>query len=186
MKYGIFGGTFDPVHLGHLLLAESCREQVGLDHVFFVPTGVPPHKRAQSNRTPGHQRAEMLEAALAGFAEFSVSRFEIDRSGVSFTAHTLQHFHAMYPQAGLYLILGADMYNDLPNWYKPDLVRQLATPIVACRPGSPPPKADWTVPMPQTDISSSDIRRRIAESKSIRFHVPTPVEEYIRQHELYR
>jgi nicotinate-nucleotide adenylyltransferase len=153
MRLGIFGGTFDPVHLGHLLLAECCREQCRLDEVWFLPAAVPPHKQ-QRELTPADQRIEMLELAIAGNPAFSVSRSETDRGGVNYTVDTLEHFHQCVkgdspifvdvkigtvpveePARELFFLLGADMLQDLPHWRNPARVCELAVPIVVRRPG---------------------------------------------------
>ena len=135
MRLGIFGGSFDPVHFGHLLLAESCREQCALDQVWFLPTAVPPHKR-DKQLTPTEARIEMLQLAIAGNVAFSVSSYEADRGGVNYTVDTLAHFREQDPDGELFFLLGADMLHDLPNWYQAQKVCQLATPIVVSRPGS--------------------------------------------------
>lgn len=202
MRIGLFGGSFDPVHYGHLLLAEACREHARLDRVIFMPAGVPPHKR-HSKRTPGVLRAEMLELATHGNPAFEISRFEIEREGPSFTVDTLRHLHAEHPEDELLLIVGADMFLDLPNWYEVKEILELSTPIVARRPGSPTPSAEMlrdlisdknrlgelagnVVDMPRIDLSSTDMRSRIASGRSIRYHTPRAVEEFIRKHGLYR
>ncbi|MCA9059306.1 MAG: nicotinate-nicotinamide nucleotide adenylyltransferase, partial [Planctomycetaceae bacterium] len=107
MRIGIFGGTFDPVHYGHLLLAETCRQELALDHVRFVPAGVPPHKR-DLQITDGHARADMLKLAIAGIPEFIVDRREIRRQGPSFTVETLSEFSVEYSGAELFFLMGAD------------------------------------------------------------------------------
>ncbi len=118
MRLGLFGGTFDPVHFGHLLLAECCREQCRLDAVWFLPTAVPPHKQDRPP-TPAELRIEMLELATAGNEAMAVSRYEADRGGVNYTAQTLEHFHQEDPQRELFFLLGADMLRDLPHWREP-------------------------------------------------------------------
>src|SRR3972149_908469 len=115
MRLGVFGGSFDPVHYGHLLLAECCREQCRLDRVWFVPAGIPPHKRDEE-LSPGTMRAEMLKLAVAGNEHFAVSRFEIDGDEVSYTVDTLRPFHDQEPEAELFLLVGADLLDDLPGW----------------------------------------------------------------------
>lgn len=219
MRYGVFGGSFDPVHYGHLLLAESCREQCPLDHVFFVPSGIPPHKQ-DLRRTTGDVRATMLELAIADVPEFSVLRFEIDRPNVSFTVDTLRFCHTLHPMAEWFLLLGTDMFRDLPNWRSAEEVVRLAVPIVAERPektasNGPLPDGpfstnpryhsteyvtEWirtvrtavnletrslSVSMPESGISSTEIRRRVAKKRSIRFWTPSSVVEYIETERLY-
>ena len=200
MRLGLLGGTFDPVHYGHLLLAECCREQVRLDAVWFLPTAVPPHKRSRQ-LTPSERRVEMLELAIAGNPAFSVCRYETDRGGVNFTADTLGHFRREDPDRELFFLLGADMLHDLPTWRQPARICELATPVVVRRPGSPEPSFDGLasatspgqverirrhqVDMPELGVSSTEIRRRMANGESIRYLTPRAVEEYIKTHELY-
>ena len=200
MRLGLFGGSFDPVHYGHLLLAECCREQCTLDEVQFVPAAVPPHK-PRRELTPGELRVEMLELATAGHPVFAVSRFEIDRGGLSYTVDTLRHFRRETPEAELFLLMGADMLNDLPTWREAAQVCELALPVVVRRAGSSEPDFDCLtaiasaerieqirrleVEMPRVGISGTEIRRRAAQRRSIRFQTPRAVEEYIATRELY-
>jgi nicotinate-nucleotide adenylyltransferase len=198
MKLGIFGGTFDPVHGGHLLLAEQCREQCGLDEVWFVPAGTPPHKLARAI-APGKLRAEMLELAVAGHAAFRVDRRELGRDGPSYTIDTLRDLLAEDSTREIFFLLGADSLTDLPTWREPQAIFELATLIVVNRGDRPPPDVDavWkalgqdysnrlqVVSIPACELSSSDIRRRVADGRSIRFMVPRAVECYIETHRLY-
>ncbi len=199
MRIGIFGGTFDPVHLGHLVLAEQCREQCLLDEVWFVPAGVPPHKTA-AEISPAKQRLEMLQFAIAGHENFRIQQVELERSGPSFTVETLQRFHDEAPDRELFLLLGADSVHDLPTWREPGRILQLST-IAAVNRGDRP-ACDLTatarhfgddasqrfqiVQMPGLDISSRDIRQRVHSGRSIRYLVPRAVEVYIAQQQLYR
>jgi nicotinate-nucleotide adenylyltransferase len=200
MRLGIFGGTFDPVHYGHLLLAECCREQCRLDAVRFLPAGVPPHK-PDARVTPAAARIEMLELALAPEPAFSVCRREADRGGLSYTVDTLAHYQREQPDAELFFLLGADMLNDLPDWREPAQICQLATIVVVRRSGTraidfncltrviSPQMIDrirsHQVEMPEIGISGTEIRRRAAAGLSIRYRTPRAVEEYIRTHGLY-
>ncbi|MEQ8790355.1 MAG: nicotinate-nucleotide adenylyltransferase [Pirellulaceae bacterium] len=201
MRLGIFGGSFDPVHFGHLLLAESCREQCRLDEVWFVPAAVPPHKQ-EDERTEAKHRVEMLELAIAGNPAFRVSTLELDRGGVSYTVSTLAAIGEQQPEAELFLLVGGDSLRDLATWREPERICRLATPAAVGRVGSPP--ADYSslepivsaerlahirrhaVEMPLVDLSSTDIRRRIAAGRSIRYMTPRAVEMYISQHGLYQ
>ena len=201
MRLGIFGGTFDPVHCGHLLLAECCREQCGLEAVWFLPAAVPPHKQDQG-LTPARQRIEMLELATAGNPAFSVCRYEIDRGGVNYTVDTLAHFHEEDPQRKLFFLMGADMFLDLPHWREAARVCELALPVVVRRPGAGPIDVDCLrdiasserieairghqIEMPEIGTSGTDVRRRVLLGQSIRYRVPPAVEMYIQTHELYR
>lgn len=199
MRLGIFGGSFDPVHYGHLLLAECCREQRALDRVLFLPTAVPPHKQDCTPSEAG-LRAEMLELAIAGNPAFAISRFEVDRGGVNYTVDTLTHFRAEHPDAELFFLMGADMLSDLPHWRSAAQVCQLALPV-AVRRGPAQPDFDCLreittserieqirrhqVEMPAVAISGTDLRRRVAEGLSIRYRTPPAVEQYILSHRLY-
>lgn len=200
MKIGILGGTFDPIHYAHLLLAESARETLGLDRVIFIPAAVPPHKQSRKI-TDGRIRAAMIRAAVAGYPEYGISTFELDSGGVSYTVETLRHLRMSFPGDRLFLIVGSDTLCDIPNWYKPREVCRLASIAAAERPGSAP--ADYAplapivsparlarfskllVPMPLMEISSSEVRRRVARGGSIRFLTPEKVVRLIRKHGLY-
>src|SRR5271166_5246780 len=133
MRIGVFGGTFDPVHLGHLILAEQCREQGRLDQVLFVPAASPPHKQSQA-LTPFAQRVEMLALAIAGQPAFRIDELEKDRPGPSYTVDTLEQLKERQPAAELFLILGSDTLLDLPHWHGPARVAALATLVVVARP----------------------------------------------------
>ena len=199
MRIGIYGGTFDPVHMGHLVLAEQCREQCQLDEIWFVPAGQPPHK-SETPISPAAQRVELLELALAGHPVFRLERLELNRTGPSFTVDTLQQLHELHPNNELFLLMGADSVHDFPSWREPARILQLAT-IVAVNRGDHSP-CDFTeierlwgtataknclsVEMPGLDISSSDLRHRVRSGHSIRYLVPRSVEVYIEQHKLYR
>ncbi len=201
MRLGVFGGSFDPVHLGHLILAECCREQQRLDQVWFIPAHTPPHKQAHQ-LAPGHDRIEMLKLATGGHEAFHVSTAELDRGGVSYTVDTLEQLKSEESSRELFLILGADSLADLPNWKDPARLCDLSTPLVVRRAGSPPPEfnvlspfvsveklrqfEDAQVEMPLIGLSSSDIRRRVVEGRSIRFLTPRAVEKYIETHGLYQ
>jgi len=201
MRLGLLGGTFDPVHYGHLLLAESAREQCKLDRVWFLPTATPPHKQG-IRPTPAEQRIEMLELAIAGNEAFGVSRYEVDRGGVSYTVQTLRHYREEVPEAELYFLMGADMLHDLPRWREASAVCELALPVAVQRAGEAP--LDFSVlssitfperidvisgchvEMPGIGISGTDIRQRVALGRSIRYLLPRAVEKYIETHGLYR
>jgi nicotinate-nucleotide adenylyltransferase len=201
MRLGLFGGTFDPVHHGHLLLAECCREQCRLEAVWFLPAATAPHKRDREP-TPVAERIEMLELATAGNRAFSVCRYEADRGGVNFTVDTLAQFHAEDPSRELFFLLGADMLLDLPHWREAARVCELAIPVAVRRPGAGAIDFDCLggiagaeridvirrhqVEMPEIGISSTDIRRRVEAGQSIRYRVPRAVEKYIETQGLYR
>ena len=201
MRLGIYGGSFDPVHYGHLLLAESCREQARLDEVWFMPAAAAPHKRGGS-LAPAKDRVEMLSLAIAGQGSLRVSTLEIDRGGLSYTVDTLRAIHTERPADELFLLVGADTLADLPNWRLPGEILELASPVAVARNGSPPP--DYSaldtllsdkrrqsierivVEMPVIELSATDLRERIADSRSIRYRTPRAVEKYIETHKLYR
>ena len=201
MRLGIFGGTFDPVHYGHLLLAECCREQCKLDAVWFLPAAVPPHKR-DLELSPAENRGEMLELAIAGHPAFAVCRYEIDRGGVNYTFETLGHLHEEDPRRELFFLLGADMLHDLPHWRQAARILELALQVVVRRPGAgaldfaglaplaPPERIAQIrgnqVEMPEIGISSTEVRRRTATGLSIRYRTPRAVEKYIETQGLYR
>jgi nicotinate-nucleotide adenylyltransferase len=189
-RLGLFGGTFDPIHVAHLVLAEQAREQLKLDRVLFMPSAQPPHK-LDREISPAKLRLEMVELAVAGFPEFEVSYLEVNREGPSYTVDTLKAVKTKHPDAELFLLLGGDMLADFPNWRSPDEILSLATLGVMQRDGSPtePPLMlagkVQTVNAPLLDISGTDLRRRVKEGRSIRFFVPAAVEAFIRSHGLY-
>jgi nicotinate-nucleotide adenylyltransferase len=201
MRLGIFGGTFDPIHYGHLLLAECCREQARLDRVWFVPNSLSPHKQ-QQKPTDGQLRAEMIELAIAGHEALGVCRDEIDRGGVSYSVETLERLAGEDPARELFFLLGADSLADLPTWRQPERICELASLVVVRRSGHPEPDFDGVAPlvslermaefralaveMPRLDLSSSDLRRRVDAGLSIRYRTVRAVEKYIQTHGLYR
>jgi nicotinate-nucleotide adenylyltransferase len=196
MRLGIFGGTFDPIHLGHLILAEHCRESCALDCVWFVVSGEPPHKRG--DRTAVAHRLEMARIAIAGHAMFAVSEIEAKRPGPHYSVETLEALRRERPGDELLFLIGADTLNDLPNWREPGRVAQMATIVVVNRPGieeADPAALPFlgagartilTVTIPPIGIASTDLRRRVSEGKSIRYMVPRGVEAYIEAQGLYR
>lgn len=196
-RVGIFGGTFDPVHLGHLIIASEIRFALALERVLFVPAAQPPHK-PERMVTADHHRLAMLELAIAGNPDFGISRVELERSGPSYTVDTLEILNRQLAPAGLVLLMGADSLRDLPTWREPGRIAERAELAVAQRPGvevdldavyEAIPEARGRihlVDIPLIGISSSDIRRRVQEGRPIRFHVPTAVERYIVEHGLYR
>lgn len=201
MRLGIYGGTFDPIHNGHLLLAECCREQCRLDEVWFLPAATPPHKQDRQP-TPAEHRLAMLELATSGNPVFSVCRHEIDRGGVNYSVETLAHLHEEDPSRELFFLMGADMLADLPNWREAARVCELAVPVAVGRPGLDSLNFDalreiasdkrielirrHQVEMPRIDISSTDLRRRVSQGLRIRYRVPRAVEMYIETHDLYK
>jgi len=208
MRLGLFGGSFDPVHYGHLLLAECCRQQRSLDRVYFLPAANPPHKKGDTI-SPAIHRVAMLRLAIAGHQPFAVDTYEIERGGTSYTVDTLRHFRQTRGDDELFLLLGADMLADLPNWREANEVCRLAMPLAVRRPRTvqldfsclapiafsclapiaPPERIDeirsHQVEMPAIAISGTNLRHSVSAGQSIRFQTPRAVEEYIRTHGLY-
>jgi nicotinate-nucleotide adenylyltransferase len=200
-RIGIFGGTFDPIHLGHLVLAEQCREQMRLDQVWFMPAARPPHKLDRS-LTPFGQRVEMIALAIAGNPAFRIDEAEKERAGPSYTADTMAALHARHPDDEFWLMIGSDTLADLPSWHEPRRVIEQAGLIVTARHAHPVLTAEQVrtalglpeevalryhfVETPVIDISSRDLRRRAAEGHSLRYQVPRAVECYIEDKRLYR
>lgn len=188
MRIGLFGGSFDPVHNGHLTLAACCAEQGGLDAVWFVPAALQPFKLGGPVASDA-DRVAMLRLAIAGTPGREVSTLEIDRGGVSYTVDTLRQLQAELVGIELFFLMGADTLRDLPGWREPDEVLRLATPMVVQRPGEADIVTDvphLRVEMPPMDISSSDIRKRIATGESIEGLLPASVAAYIDENGLYR
>lgn len=200
MRVGVFGGSFDPVHFGHLLLADTCREACNLDEVWFVPAAIPPHKTQQA-RADGRHRLAMLRLAVEGTTGFVVSDVELARGGVSYTIDTLTQIQATRPHDDLFLLLGADSLRDFPTWREPQRIVALATLVVVRRAGSTDEQLNATcreleerlgcsarcllVAMPTIDLSSSALRERLGTGRRIRFRTPRAVEEYIERAGLY-
>ena len=196
MRLGIYGGTFDPIHYGHLLLAERCRDELQLDEVWFIPAGSPPHKQGRVS-TPAKARMAMVEFAVSGFPEFRVSRIELERVGPSYTVQTLEQVRASAPSREVFLLMGADSIAELVTWKDPARILELAQVVAVNRAGEKPDLSSLnelmqqtgrtvrTIEMPAMGISASEIRSRVALKQSIRFLTPRPVEMYIRQNNLY-
>jgi nicotinate-nucleotide adenylyltransferase len=199
-RIGLFGGTFDPPHLGHLVLAEWARVRLRLDRVVFVPAGTPPHKRGRQ-LTDAALRLALTRLAVRGNPAFTVSGFEAGRAGPSFTVDTLRHLHARQPGARFYLLMGADSLADFPNWHEPEEIARLATLVVAARLAEPASgeraRAQSLVPArvggrvvlldnPLVAISSSVLRARARAGRSLRYLVPDAVAAFVARHELYR
>lgn len=188
LRIGVFGGSFDPIHLGHLVAAEKAREHLELDQVRFVPAARQPFK-VEGHEADARHRAEMVRLAIAGNPGFLLDLREIERGGVSYTVDTLRELKAEYPSDQLFLILGADAARDLAKWREAPVLPQLAVVAVVTRPGvSPPavPGISAIVPAPGIDISATEIREAVRLGRSIRYLVPREVEEYIAAHGLYR
>ncbi len=200
MKVGLFGGAFDPVHLGHLLLAERCREDAGLDEVWFVPSYKPPHK-TDRELTRFEHRCDMLGFATSGQPKFRVEPIEKELPPPSYTLHTLDALAERHPGHDFHLLIGADTLADLPNWHRPADVLAAAGLVAVPRPGVetwtadrlaaavgvPPAVVRLTVvETPLVALASRELRARVAAGKGIRYAVPRAVEEFVRERGLYR
>jgi len=201
----VFGGSFDPVHIGHLLAAECCREQAGLDRVLFVPAAIQPHKQDRQLAS-GQHRMEMLALATGGNEAFAVSGDELERGGVSYTVDTLERLKARHPDDDLLLILGPDAFLGLPTWREPQRIIDLAE-VLAMERESLDDLSDAAtrgpletllgrerldhviskrVRLPAIGIRASDLRAAVAAGQSIRYRTPRAVECFIATHGLYR
>lgn len=188
MKIGILGGTFNPIHIGHLILAEETREKIGLDKVIFVPAYFPPHKEDSGIAKAGHRLA-MVKLAISDNNKFSVSDLEIKRDGRSYTIDTIKELKAIYPKDNLYFIIGSDLLEYLDEWKDLNEIIKLVKFIVATRPGYPLEKIPShiaTIPIRAVDISGFEIRKAIRENKSFRYLVCGAVYDYINKERLYR
>ncbi len=196
-RLGILGGTFDPIHMGHLRMAEAVYRRMGLEQVLFVPAYMPPHKLGMYYAAAG-ERYAMTELAVAAYPHFVVSDIELRRSGVSYTIDTLRELRRLYPLRELYFIIGADSLAQLHTWHNIEEMLELITFVAAGRPGYEGvldkvarrlgKRARERVVLldtPEYDISSTDIRARIRRKESLAGLVPQAVEQYIYQHGLY-
>ena len=185
-RIGVFGGTFDPPHFAHLALAEWARIELELDRVWFVPAGVPPHKRPDSPSAAQHRLA-MARLAVRGNPAFGVSPLECRRRGPSYTVDTLRAFAAAHPRARLHLIMGADMLATFAHWREPAAIAALATLVVAVRPGTrvAPRRGLVVLSNPGLEVSSHALRARARAGRSIRYLVPDAVARYAERHRLY-
>ena len=192
VRVGLFGGTFDPIHIGHLIVAEEARELAGLDRVLFVPCGIPPHKRSE-RVSAGPVRLEMTRLATHGNPGFEVSEFEVSRDEASFTIETVRHFsRKLGKDAELFLIVGADSVLEMSTWKNPVELLSESRPIVVSRPGFDLDSMEpWLrervllVEGVSVSVSSTDIRARVASGRSIRYLVSPQVLSYIVQNKLY-
>ncbi len=189
MKEGIFGGTFDPPHIGHLIAAESARRALELDRIRFIPAAVPPHKRGRTDITPAPVRLEMVKRAVAGNPGFLVDDQELKRKGPSYTVDTIQQLCTEFPSTEFTLLIGMDNLADFPAWKEPERIRSLAKVVVLSRPAveKPPRKREGfrLVTIPLIEVSSSSIRQMVRQGRSIRYLVPERVVEVIVRERLY-
>ncbi len=192
MRIGVFGGTFDPPHVGHLLLASDAREALRLDNLIFVPAATQPFKIHAPPVASPLDRLEMVRLAVADDANYTVDDTEIGRKGLSFTVDTLEHLSKRHPGAGLFLLLGEDALAGLEQWRNPGRIRELATLAVMRRSGregapvAPIAAGVTAVSTRRVDVSSTEIRDRLRAGKSIKGFVPESVERFIEARGLYR
>ena len=188
MKIGILGGTFNPVHYGHLILGEQVLTQLKLDRVIFVPTFLPPHK-TDKGVVVASDRLKMIGLAVGGNKHFTVSDVEIQRKGKSYTVDTLREIKKQYPNSGLYFICGSDLVAEIPTWKNVDQIYKLACFVLAKRPGFGKRlsgRSFLKINVAQVDISSSLIRHLVKQRRSIRYLTPDSVIRYIEKNKLYR
>jgi nicotinate-nucleotide adenylyltransferase len=184
---GVFGGSFDPIHHGHLLVAQAALEALALDDLRFVPARQQPFK-VGNHGAPAPDRVRMVELAVAGEPRFRVERFEIERPGPSYTVETLRAFREREPETDFVLLVGADAAAELPSWHEAGEIPQLARVVMFARPAEPAPgpALDFEcIRVPQVEISASAIRRRVRAGQSIQYWVPEAVRDYIAAHRLY-
>ncbi len=201
MRVGIFGGSFDPIHQGHLILAEQCRQQAKLDQVLFIPSAQAPHKENGATGTD-RQRVEMVDLAIGGHPDFLRSSIEIERGGVSYTVDTLKQLTEERPEDELFFLMGADSLNSFDSWKEPAEILSLATPLVVPRPGQGEVDLEklaaltdekkmetirqLTIDAPLIEISSSNIRNQVGSGNSIRYLTSRAVEKYIETQKIYQ
>jgi nicotinate-nucleotide adenylyltransferase len=192
-KVGIMGGTFDPIHIGHLIAATSALEAAELDEVWFIPAASPPLK-PNAPTADASQRLQMVELAIKDESRFRVVDIELQRGGTSYSIETVHSLKTLYDDHTFYYIVGSDRIYDLPQWHRAEELRQLVSFIGLNRPSEPLQieqiSESWrsrliVAPMPLIDISSTELRRRVAQGKSLRYFVPHEVEQYIRRYSLY-
>lgn len=197
MKIGIMGGTFDPIHNGHLMLGVYAYDNFKLDEIWFLPNGKPPHKSGES---AVKDRLEMVKLAIASDNRFRLNTYETEREAYSYSYQTLENFHTMYPEHDFYFIVGADSLFAIESWKEPERIMKACTLLAACRDDKDTEdmnrqiaylteKYDVKIELlktPLMDISSSDIRRMTEYDMEIDSVVPRPVSEYIKSHQLYK
>jgi len=197
-RIGAIGGTFDPIHYGHLAAAEEVRARMNLAKVLFVVAGIPPHK-LNEEVTPVEHRLAMVELGIASNPRFEISRVDVDRPGPSYSVDTISILLEQYGQSTeIYFIMGLDSLVEVPMWHQPERLIQLCHLVAVTRPGFDVDmrRLEASVPgisshveiidMPELDISSSDLQRRVSEGLPIKYQVPEEVERYINEHHLYK
>jgi nicotinate-nucleotide adenylyltransferase len=194
-RTAVFGGTFDPPHVGHLAVAQDVHETLGLDTVLFIPAARPPHKEGVEITDP-ELRFRMVEAAVGDDPRFRVSRLELEREGPSWTVETLRRLRERDPGGTLFLLLGADQWAGFGSWREPEAILELATPVLMSRNGDHPQEVDPGLPsglrpefrevrVTRMDLSSTELRHRVREGRPIRYLVPEPVRRIIEDEKLY-
>lgn len=193
MKIGVFGGTFDPPHVGHVAVAEDARKHLGLDRLLLVPANVSPFKVDEVGITDAELRLRMTNAAVEGIRGILVDRLELDRDPPSYTVDTLRALAARMREAELFLLLGVDQWASFGRWKDAEAIAELATIVVLARNGTDAAEIDPGVDVPwrsvrvrRVDVSSTEIRERVREGLSVEGLVPDAVARIIRDHELYR
>lgn len=198
-KIGIMGGTFDPIHIGHLILGEAAYEQFGLDEVWFMPAGNPPHKRNRIGRASDEQRVEMVRRAISSNPHFVLSLEEMNEDGYSYTYRTLERLNAQYTQSEFYFIIGADSLFDFNTWREPQRIADACKIVVATRNQISPEVFESVLNQrreqfhgsflkldtPNLDISSQTIRSWIKEHQTVRYYLPESVRNYIIDQRIY-
>lgn len=198
-KIGIMGGTFDPIHVGHLILGEKAHEQLGLDKVWFMPSGNPPHKRNREGRASDEQRVEMVKRAISGNPHFALSLIEMNENGYTYTYRTLETLKQQNPDTDYYFIIGADSLYNFATWKEPARICGACTIVAASRNHIPAHSLDQQMTYlsqqykgcfirldtMNIDVSSQDLRRWLKEGRSLRYYVPDDVIAYIRNNHIY-
>jgi nicotinate-nucleotide adenylyltransferase len=190
MKIGIIGGTFNPIHTGHLLIAQDAMEQAKLDRVRFIPAATPPHKTPDRLASAAHRR-RMIQLAIAGNPRFELDDIELKRGGTSYSVDTLTELKRRHPRATFYFIIGSDSLRELHLWREPRRLAKLCRFVVAVRPGFKPVQRRLPIrPLIVTghvcDVASREVRSRVARGQPFRYLVPDAVHNYIQTHRLYR
>lgn len=187
-KVGVLGGTFNPPHIGHLIIADQVRDQLDLDKIIFLPTAEPPHSSREKTTISSDVRVELLDLAIHTNPTFEMELYEVEKGGKNYTYNTMKALVDLYPAVDFYFIVGADMIEDLPTWYEIDKLVELIQFVGVNRPGYTV-ETDYPlimVDVPLVDISSSAIRKKVALGCSIEYLVPEDVRNYIEQEGLYQ
>jgi len=187
-KVGVLGGSFNPPHMGHLVIADQIKDQLDLDKIIFLPTAKPPHSSVNKTTISSDIRVDMLDLAIQSHPDFDLELYEVEQGGKNYTYDTMKVLQDLYPAVDFYFIIGGDMIADLPNWYNIDKLVELVQFVGVKRPGY---KSDCDYPIimvdiPTMEISSSTIRQKVKTGSSIRYLVPEAVEEYIVLEGLYQ